>query len=255
MAKRTFHAGATSQTVDVFIQDSSSSAGAGLGSLVFNTSGLTCYYRKGATGTPTAVTLATQTVGGAWSSGGFVELDNTHMRGAYRFDIPDTVLASTPFATLYFYGASNMAPVMCELEITSVDFFDAVRMGLTALPNVASGSAGAIPTTGTGANQIAVDGAGSVSAAVVGDKTGYALTSGERTSIADALLNRNLATGTDTGSDTVRTVRQAFRILRNRVNTQTGIVYREDDATSDWTFTATGDASAVPIIEVNPNGP
>jgi hypothetical protein len=38
----------------------------------------------------------------------------------------------------------------------AVDLSDTVRAGLTALPNVASGSAGAIPTTGTGANQISV---------------------------------------------------------------------------------------------------
>jgi hypothetical protein len=105
-------AGVTSQTMDIFIEDSSSTVGAGLAALVFNSAGLTCYYRKGATGTPTAVTLATQTVGGAWSSGGFVELDATHTKGLYRFDIPDTVLASTPYAMLYFYGATNMAPVI-----------------------------------------------------------------------------------------------------------------------------------------------
>jgi hypothetical protein len=38
----------------------------------------------------------------------------------------------------------------------AVDLSDSVRAGLTALPNVASGSAGAIPTTGTGSNQISV---------------------------------------------------------------------------------------------------
>lgn len=37
-----------------------------------------------------------------------------------------------------------------------VDWSDVVRMGLTAFPAVASGSAGAIPTTGAGANQISV---------------------------------------------------------------------------------------------------
>lgn len=117
MAKRTFTAGATSQTIDVFIQDTTKTDGSGLAGLVFNSSGLKCYYRKGATGTATAVTLATQTVGGAWSSGGFVEIDATNMKGVYRFDVPDTVLASAPWATLYFYGATSMAPNVAELEI------------------------------------------------------------------------------------------------------------------------------------------
>lgn len=41
-------------------------------------------------------------------------------------------------------------------EVVAFDPQDTVRLGLTALPNVASGSAGAIPTTGTGSNQISV---------------------------------------------------------------------------------------------------
>lgn len=112
-----FAPGATSKSVDVFVPDSSSTVGAGLSGLLYNTSGLKCYYRKGATGTPTAVTLATQTVGGAWSSGGFVETDATNEKGKYRFDIPNTVLDTAGYATLYFYGAANMAPVIVRILI------------------------------------------------------------------------------------------------------------------------------------------
>ncbi len=154
MAKRTFKAGVTSQTVDVFIMDSSSTIGAGLSGLAFNTAGLKAYYRKGATGSATAITLATQTVGGAWSSGGFVEIDATNMKGVYRLDVPDTVFASSPWATLYLYGATNMAPVALELEIVAIDPFDAVRLGLTALPNAAAEAAGGLYTRGSGAGQI-----------------------------------------------------------------------------------------------------
>lgn len=41
-------------------------------------------------------------------------------------------------------------------EVVAHDVQDTVRLGLTALPNVASGSAGAIPTVGTGTAQISV---------------------------------------------------------------------------------------------------
>lgn len=162
MAKRMFLAGVTSQTIDIFIQDSSSTTGQGLASLVFNSSGLKAYYRKGATGTPTAITLATQTVGGAYSSGGFVELDATNTKGLYRFDIPDTVLASTPWAILFFYGATNMAPSIMELEIVSYNPFDSVRMGMTALPNAAAEASGGLFTRGTGAGQINQDANGRI---------------------------------------------------------------------------------------------
>jgi len=167
MAKRTFLAGVTSQTMDIFIQDSSSTVGAGLSALVFNTAGLKAYYRKGATGSATSITLATQTVGGAWSSGGFVEIDATNMKGVYRFDIPDTILASTPWAIIYFYGATNMAPVVAELEIVSYNPFDGVRLGLTALPNAAAEAAGGLYTRGSGAGQINQPANGMIDANVV----------------------------------------------------------------------------------------
>lgn len=162
MAKRTFLAGATSQTVDVFLQDSSSTIGAGLSGLAFNTANLKAYYRKGATGTLTAITLATQTVGGAWSSGGFVEIDATNAKGLYRFDIPDTILASTPYAVIHFYGALNLAQNFSELEIVSYNPFDAVRLGLTALPNAAAEAAGGLYTRGSGAGQINQNANGSI---------------------------------------------------------------------------------------------
>lgn len=164
MAKRTIKAGVADQTVDVFIMDSTSTSGAGLSGLVYNSSGLKCYYRKGATGAATALTLATQTVGGAHSDGGFVEIDATNMKGVYRLDLSDTIVAATPWVTIYLYGATNMAPVVLELEVVSVDPFDTVRYGLTALPNAAAEAAGGLYTRGTGAGQINQDANGRIDA-------------------------------------------------------------------------------------------
>ncbi len=79
----------------------------------------------------------------------------------------------------------------------------------------------------------------------------------ERNLIADALLNRDLSTGTDSGSSTVRTVRQALRVGRNKVTVAGGTmtVYKEDDSTSSWTAAVTGTAGADPITAVDPAGP
>lgn len=162
MAKRQIKAGSIDQTIDLFIQDSSSTAGAGLTGLAFNTSGLTCYYRKGATGTPTALTLATQTVGGAHSDGGFVAVDGTNCPGQYRLDLSDTIVASAGMVTLYLKGATNMAPVLAEIEVVSFDPFDGVRLGLTALPNAAAQASGGLYTRGTGAGQINQDANGRI---------------------------------------------------------------------------------------------
>jgi hypothetical protein len=154
--KLSLKAGTTSKTVNIFMQDSSSTTGAGLTGLAFNTASLVAYYAL-PRAAAVQITLATQTVTGAYSSGGFVEISSANMPGWYRFDIPDAAIAaSNSFSSIHFKGATNLAPLPIEIELTAWDNQDAVRGGLTALPNVASGSAGAIPTTGTGANQISV---------------------------------------------------------------------------------------------------
>ncbi len=68
---------------------------------------------------------------------------------------------------------------------------------------------------------------------------------------ADALLDRNMATGADSGG---RTVRNALRLNRNKVAVAAGVmtVYKEDDATSAWTAALTTDAAALPITVVDP---
>lgn len=74
---------------------------------------------------------------------------------------------------------------------------------------------------------------------------------------ADALLDRDMAAGTDSGSDTVRTVRQALRMNRNRIErSATRLdVYKEDDTTISHSSDLTTSASVNPIVSVNPDGP
>jgi hypothetical protein len=114
------YAGLTSQSIDVMIYDSSSTTGAGLSGLVYNSSGLKAYYRIGATGTSTAITLATQTATGAWSSGGFVEIDATNMKGVYRLDVPNAVAATAAMVSIYLYGATNMMAVAQRVDCRAV---------------------------------------------------------------------------------------------------------------------------------------
>jgi hypothetical protein len=88
---------------------------------------------------------------------------------------------------------------------------------------------------------------------VVPDAAGVAPTAIEN---ADALLNRDMSTGTDSGSTTVRTVRQALRMLRNKwsITGTTMTVTKEDDATASWTSELTSDAAADPVTGSNPAG-
>jgi len=148
--KKIIKAGATDQTLDIFIQDSSSTTGGGLTGLAYNTASLVCYYRKGATGSATALTLVTQTVGGAHSDGGFVAIDGTNMPGMYRLDLSDTIVATAGSVTLMLKGAANMAPLTIELQVSAVNLEDSVRFGMTALPNAAADAAGGLPISDAG---------------------------------------------------------------------------------------------------------
>ena len=104
-------AGATSQIFQVFIQDSSSTTGAGLTGLVFNSSSLTAYYHRDTDTTATAITLVTMTVG-TFTSSGFKEIDATNMPGWYQFCPPNAALASGAASVgFHLKGATNMAPL------------------------------------------------------------------------------------------------------------------------------------------------
>ena len=73
--------------------------------------------------------------------------------------------------------------------------------------------------------------------------------------IADGILDRNMATGTDSGTNStaVRTPRQAVRALRNKVTVSggTATVTKEDDVTTSWTAAVTT-AAGDPTTGVDP---
>lgn len=153
MAAFTVKGGTTSQLVEVFIQDSSVTTGAGLTGLVYNSGSLTAYYaREGAAATQ--ISLVTMTVN-TWTSSGFVVKDATNMPGVYQLGLPNAAIAAgVKYVTVYLKGATNMAPCVLQIEIEEVDRRDSVRGGMTALPNAAAEASGGLYTRGTGAGQI-----------------------------------------------------------------------------------------------------
>lgn len=161
MAKVSVVGGTTSYITTIFIQDSASATGAGKTGLAFNTASLTAYYvRPGSAAA--SITLATQTTTGAYSSGGFVEIDATNLPGFYRFDVPNAVLAASVKSAAIMLGAAGMVPVALEFEITAFD------------------------------NQTAT-----VTVGTNNDKTGYALSTAGVNAAADGLLDRT--DGVETG--------------------------------------------------------
>ncbi len=170
MAKLSILAGSTSVTVPLFILDSSSTTGAGKTGLLYNTASLTAYYVLPAAAA-VAITLATQTVTGAYSSGGFVEIDATNMPGWYRFDVPNAAIASGRSSGIHFKGAANMAPLPLEIELTAWNNQDGVRGGMTALPNAAAGASGGLVINGGNTGTVALGGLTTTQLAINGTNT------------------------------------------------------------------------------------
>lgn len=157
MAKQLVQLNNTSRTEYVWIQDSSSSVGAGLTGLTYLSAGLSLTYvvERGTAGSLGLANLTSASV--AWSSGGFVAVDTALMPGLYRLDIPNVVFQTADKAVVMLKGATNMVPVVLEYQIVGFNPDDAVRLGLTAIPNVAQGTSGAMPT-GNATGQVTVAG-------------------------------------------------------------------------------------------------
>ncbi len=141
--------GSTSVRKYIFIADSSSTVGAGLTGLVYNSASLTAYYIAGDLSAPVQITLATMTVG-TWATGGFIQVDATNMPGWYEIGIPNAALDGGNEVVIQFKGAANMVPVNLKIELDVVDTQDAVRLGLTALPNAAADAAGGLVISDAG---------------------------------------------------------------------------------------------------------
>jgi hypothetical protein len=152
MAKASRLAGATSNIFLVFISDSSSTVGAGKTGLLFNTSSLVGYYKRSNGTAAVQITMATITTLGTFATGGFKEVDATNMPGIYEVHVPDAAFASGAKNVVIMYkGAANMAPCVLEIELTATDNQDAVRGGMTALPNANAGASGGLHILGANA--------------------------------------------------------------------------------------------------------
>lgn len=89
----------------------------------------------------------------AASTGSISELNATNMPGRYYIEATATELNAVGIIE-FRYKAAACAEVIARAQVVPFDPYDAVRMGLTALPNAAAEAAGGLYTRGTGAGQI-----------------------------------------------------------------------------------------------------
>lgn len=150
-------AGKTSVSVYFYIvQDASAtSPGEPVTGLLFSdieTGGSASYARQGAARVDlTLITLASASA--AYAEGGFILVDDTNMPGLYRCDYPDAAFVTgvdQAMLQIVVASAKNAVASPIFVEITDVDLRDAVRGGMTALPNAAADAAGGLTISDAG---------------------------------------------------------------------------------------------------------
>jgi hypothetical protein len=103
------------------------------------------YRREGAT--VTAITEATlATTDAAHSDGGIIHLSD----GYYRLDLPDAAVATGVASVMVGGAVTGMIVIGTELQLVNYNPQDAVRLGLTALPNAAADAAGGLAISDAG---------------------------------------------------------------------------------------------------------
>lgn len=158
--------GTTDKLVRLFIQDSTSTTGAGLTGLTSASAGLVAYWIAEGDATATSISLQSGTVG-THVDGGFAEIDSTNMAGLYELGLPDAAVdaSSNGSVVVMLSGATNMVPVLLEIELDSVDYQNATSFGLSNLNATVSSRSTFNPSSDTVAN---VTTTGSVSGNVAG---------------------------------------------------------------------------------------
>lgn len=158
--------GTTSEVLLIFIQDSTSTTGAGKTGLAYNTASLTAYYVRNDQTSATAISLVDMTLG-TYTSGGFKEVNATTMPGWYQFCPPNAVFTSGRSAGIHLQGASGMAPCPIGIELTATDNQDGAGGGMSNLDAQVSTRSTFDGATGTVAGVVG-NVEGSVEGGVVG---------------------------------------------------------------------------------------
>ncbi len=136
-------------------------------------------------------------IDGTFAAGGGTVTEDTGT-GSYKYAMSQADTNGNNIS--FIFSAATAMPICVNIVTTAADPTDSVRFGLTALPNVAAGANGGLPT-GNASGQVTV--------VTNNDKTGYSLTVTPPTADqnADALLDRTA------GIETNRTVRQGLRLM------------------------------------------
>lgn len=182
--------GSTSQSIELYL---------GVTGLTASTSGLSAYYNR-TRSADVQIPLVARTIGQAWTSGGFAEVNASTMPGVYRLDLPDAaVAAGADDVTIVVRGASGTNGAVMTVKLSSG--------GLTAA-QTAQAVLDAVASTHNNIGSIG---------AFIQDKTGYSLSTSQT-------FNTTGSVGSVTGNVTGNVTGTVGGVVGNIVGNLTGSV-------------------------------
>lgn len=136
--------GSTDQSVIIRIIDSSD--GSPETAVEHNTSGIDMWYRRDGGAVVSITEAALASADAAHADGGIEHLGN----GYYRLDLPDAAVDTGANGVMIGGTVTGMVVIGTYLQLVDFDPQNAVRLGLTALPNAAADAAGGLPISDAG---------------------------------------------------------------------------------------------------------
>lgn len=154
--------GVTSKIIRIKILDSSSTVGAGLAGLTYASTGLVISAIADNEASPTYYTVAAGTIESITTIGTyetptvnkcrFKEVSASYHPGVYEIHLANARYAVSGARSLIVsvFGATNCVQCDAEIQMIGINLYDAVRAGLSALPNANADAAGGLPISDLG---------------------------------------------------------------------------------------------------------
>jgi len=136
--------GSTNISIDLYIKDDT--AFTPETAVVWNSAGIDLKYRREGAATVDITEASLSALTDAHADGGFLAIGF----GSYRLDVPDAAFATGASTVTIIGTVTGMIVDPVEIQLVDFDPEDAVRLGLTALPNANSDAPGGLPISDAG---------------------------------------------------------------------------------------------------------
>jgi len=136
--------GSTDQSVTLYIVDDTD--GTPEQGVAYNTTSIALWYRREGSAKVAMSLVSLASTSASHTDSGLIHVDD----GVYRLDLPDAAVASGAGEITVGGSIPNMVVLPVNIPLVDYNNQDAVRLGLTSLPNAAADAAGGLPISDAG---------------------------------------------------------------------------------------------------------